>query len=100
MKSPFVLLCLLTSLSSAALAQQGGGGFPRAHGGGERQAAEHEPRHQREELRSLIREQRPQRPMQSAEQDDGRGRQLSREEREALREQLRQQRRESGRREP
>ena len=107
MKPRLFLLCAMLAACSA-WAQQGGGPPPRGGfvgpGGASFNAPgrdDGDPRRQRDELRSLIRDQRradlgPEYPRSN----EHASRQLSREEREALREQLRRQHPEGRRREP
>lgn len=86
-----LLSAVLTAAGATAQPRPGSGGGPGARPGpSERQgAAERVSPHQREELRTFIRDQR------GAAPDEDRGhRQLSPQERHLLREQLRQQRRE------
>lgn len=101
MKNPALLLLVWLLTSTGAWAQQGGGPgrAPRAgmeHGN----SAEHPSRGQREALRTLIRQQPPSQREEEEPEGVRRPRQLSPEERMALRDQLRQQRGENWRRPP
>lgn len=101
MKNPALLLLALVLTSTGAWAQQGGGPGHAPRGGGEQgHAGERAPRGAREELRALIRQQPPPQQEQALQGMERRSRQLSPEERMALRDQLRQQRAENGRRSP
>jgi hypothetical protein len=97
-------LLAIAFIACTAAAQQGGGPHPLPAGGASFGAAPRDdmaPRHQRDELRSLIRDQRrSDHPAQSAQGDGPASRQLSREERQALRDQLRRQRPENWRHNP
>lgn len=102
MKNPasLLLVCALTSIGAWAQPGGGAGRAPRGHTE-QAYAEEREPRGHREELRAAIRQQTPpQRPPEAAPGGDRRPRQLSPEERLALRNQLRQQRGENWPRPP